>query len=160
MLSFKAKIEIIGINPYVLLPDELLLALFKQAGKVKGAIPVKGKIEGHNFIQNLVKYSGKWRFYLNTPMRKASNKDVGDRAAFEIEFDPAERVTPMHPKLQQALKKDTKAKKVFDTLAPSRQKEILRYINFLKSEESIDNNIKKAISFLHSREKFVGRGKP
>ena len=44
MLSFKANIEIIGINPYVLLPDKVLLALFKQAGKDKGPIPVKGKI--------------------------------------------------------------------------------------------------------------------
>ena len=160
MLSFKAKIEIIGINPYVLLPDNVLLALFKQAGKDKGAIPVKGKIEGHDFIQNLVKYNGKWRLYLNTPMRKASNKDVGDRAAIEIEFDPAERTIPMHAKLQKALKENAKAKKVFDNLAPSRQKEIARYINFLKTEESIDRNIKKVLLFLNGKERFVGSDKP
>ena len=91
-------------------------------------------------------------------MRKASNKEVGDRASFEIEFDPAERVTPMHPKLQEALKKDAKAKKAFDSLAPSRQKEIVRYINFLKTEESIDRNIKKVLLFLKGKEKFAGRG--
>ncbi|MEI9935362.1 MAG: hypothetical protein WDM71_11065 [Ferruginibacter sp.] len=45
-----------------------------QAGKDKGHIPVKGKLDGHAFIQTLVKYSGKWRLYLNGPMRKASIK--------------------------------------------------------------------------------------
>ena len=134
MLSFKAKIEIIGINPYVLLPEKVLLTVFKQAGKDKGAIPVKGKIEGHDFIQNLVKYSGYWRLYLNTPMRNACNKDVGDKVTIEIEFDPIERTTLMHTKLQEALKENKKAKKVFDSLPPSRQKEITRYINFLKTE--------------------------
>jgi hypothetical protein len=160
MPHFKAKIEIIGINPYVLLPEKVLLSLFKQAGKNKGAIPVKGKIEGNDFIQHLVKYSGHWRLYLNTPMRKASNKDVGDKVTIEIEFDPIERVTPMHIKLQQGLRKDAKAKKVFDNLSPSRQKEILRYINFLKTEESIERNVKKILSFLHSKERFAGRDKP
>ena len=159
MLSFKAKIEIIGINPYVLIPGKVLFTLFKQAGKDKGAIPVKGKIEGHDFIQNLVKYSGKWRLYLNTPMRKASNKDVSDRIAIEIEFDPVERITPMHTKLQKALQENKKVKKVFDSLPPSRQKEITRYINFLKTEESIDRNIKKVLSFLQGKERFVGRDK-
>ena len=159
-LSFKARIEIIGINPYVLLPNKVLLALFKQASKDKGALPIKGKIDGHNFIQNLVKYSGKWRLYLNTPMRKASNKDVGDKVTIEIEFDPIERITPMHSKLQRALQENTKAKKVFDSLALSRQKEIARYINFLKTEESIDRNIKKVLLFLNGKERFVGRDKP
>jgi hypothetical protein len=160
MLRFKAKIEIIGINPYVLLPEKVLLALFKQAGKDKGAIPVKGKIEGHNFIQNLVKYSGKWRLYLNTPMRKASNKDVGDRVTIEIEFDPVKRITPIHAKLQRALQENKNANKVFDSLPPSRQKEITRYINFLKTEESINRNIKKVLLFLNGKERFAGRDKP
>ena len=160
MLRFKAQIEIIGINPYVLLPEKVLLTVFKQAGKDKGAIPVKGKIEGHDFIQNLVKYSGKWRLYLNTPMRKASNKIVGDKVTIEIEFDPVERITPIHTKLQNALEKNKKAKKVFDSLPPSRQKEIARYINFLKTDESIDKNIKRVLLFLNGKERFVGRDKP
>lgn len=160
MPRFKAKIEIIGINPYVLLPDKVLLSLFKQAGKTKGVIPVKGKIDGYPFFQNLVKYSGYWRLYLNTPMRKACNKDVGHRITIEIEFDPVERITLMHAKLQRALQENKKAKNVFDSLPPSRQKEIARYINFLKTEESIDRNIKKVLLFLNGKEKFAARDKP
>jgi len=157
MTPFSAKIQIIGVNPYVLLPDAVLKDIFQKAGKEKGAIPVKLTIAGKVFIQNLVKYSGKWRLYLNTPMRKAAQKDVGDTIVINIDFDPQERITPVHPKLKAALSKNKEAKKAFDELSPSRQKEILRYINFLKSEESVDKNIQRAIAYLTNNGSFVGR---
>ena len=160
MQSFSAKIFKIGINPYVLLPDTVLKALFKEAGKDRGYIPVKGTINGYEFTQTLVKYSGKWRLYLNTPMRTGSSTDVGDKVSLTIEFDPSDRTVPMHPKLQLALQKNKKANTVFLQLPPSRQKEICRYINFLKTDESINRNIEKAINFLLGKERFIGRDKP
>jgi len=160
MFYFKAKIHIIGINPYVLLPTAVLKNIFKQAGKEKGPIPVKGKLNEHPFIQTLIKYSGKWRLYLNTPMRKGANADVGDTVSVEIEYDADERTIIMHPKLKTALSKNKKAKIAFDKLASSRQKEIIRYINFLKTEESVDRNVKRAIQFLSGKERFVGRDRP
>src|SRR6478735_8411702 len=138
---FSAEIQIIGVNPFVFLPDVVLNSLFKEANKDKGKIPVKIKIEGHEFIQTLIKYSGDWRLYLNTPMRKIAKKEVGDVANFEIAFDPVERVIPMHPKLTQALKVNPDAQKVFNSLRPSLQLEIVRYISFLKTEESINRNV-------------------
>ncbi len=160
MYSFSAVIEIIGVNPYVLLPEEVLSGIFMQAGKSKGPVPVKGKINGENFIQTLVKYSGAWRLYLNTPMRKSTNTDVGDTVKIEITFDPAERTEPVHPKLQKALNSDKAAKNIFDALPPSRRKEIVRYINFLKTEESVDRNVENTILFLHGKKRHIGRDKP
>lgn len=160
MLSFEAKILIIGINPYVLLPARVLKKLFVQAQKDRGAIPVRGTLDGHKFIQNLVRYSGKWRLYLNTPMRKAAGKEVGDVVEVEIEFDPDERIIPMHPKLLKALSKNKSASIVFESLPPSRKKEIIRYISNLKTEESVDKNVIRAIRFLTGDANFIGRDKP
>jgi len=157
---FAAKIFKIGINPYVVPPKEVLEELFEQAGRDKGPLPVKGKLNHHPFRQTLVKYSGKWRLYLNTPMRKATGTDVGDRVEVTIEFDPIERVTAMPPKLQAALSKSKKALRIFESLPPSRRKEIMRYIGFLKSEESIDKNVKRAIEFLCGKGRFIGSDKP
>ena len=53
-----------------------------------------------------------------------------------------------------------KAKKIFDALAPSLRKEIVRYISFLKTEKSVEENVVKAIDFLLGRGRFVGRDKP
>src|ERR1700757_3485439 len=102
LMLFTAKIYIIGVNPYVLLPAPVLKAIFLQAGKDKGPVPIKGKIDGHAFTQTLVKYSGKWRLYLNGPMRKAAGKDVGDTVTIFVEHDPADRTIKMHPLLKKA----------------------------------------------------------
>lgn len=160
MFSFSSKIQIIGINPYVLIPASVLKDLFRQAQKDKGPIPISGTLNGKPFIQTLVKYSGKWRLYLNGPMREAAGIDVGDLASVTVAFDPIPRTIDIHPKLSSALIKSKRAKKIFDALSPSLQKEIIRYISHLKTEESIDRNVKKAIQFLLGKERFIGRDKP
>ena len=101
--SFRAEIDIIGINPFVYVPEKILDGLFAAAGKHRGKIPVKMTIDGRAFRQTLVKYSGHWRLYLNLPMRKAAGKDVGDTALFVISFDEEERQMPMHPRFANAL---------------------------------------------------------
>lgn len=160
IITFRAKIEIIGVNPFVFLPESVLEKVFIQAGKSKGKIPVRMKIDGHEFIQTLVRWKGAWRLYLNMPMRKATNKDVGDIADFEIIYDPVQRIYPIHPKLEQAFVKNRRAKKVFDGIRPSLQLEINRYLSRLKTEESVDKNVNKAIQFLLGNGRFVGRDKP
>lgn len=39
-LKFKADIKIIGINPFVFVPEKVLSEIFKQAQKDKSPIPV------------------------------------------------------------------------------------------------------------------------
>lgn len=160
MIKFRAKIEIIGVNPFVFLPENILNEVFRQASKNKGKIPVKMKIDGHEFVQTLVKWKGAWRLYLNMPMRKAAQKDVGDIADFEIAYDPIKRVFPIHPKFEKALKENKQAKEIFDSLRPSLQLEINRYFGFLKTDEAVDKNVNKAIQFLLGKGRFVGRDKP
>jgi hypothetical protein len=157
MKPFVVKIFIIGVNPYVLLPEPVLKEIVKQAKKDKGPIPVKGTLNGKKYIQTLVKYSGKWRLYLNTPMRDVTGLVVGDLAKVTVAYDPKPRVVPVHPHLAKALNENKKAKEIFEKLAPYRQKEIVRYIASLKTEESVMRNVKKAIQHLVRKERFVGR---
>ena len=157
MQSFSAKILKIGINPYVLLPATVLEKLFEQARKNKGPIPVRGKLNGKDYIQTLVKYAGLWRLYLNTPMRKAAGIDVGDIANVEIEFDPVPRVISMDPQLAKELEQNKKAKAVFDKLPPYRQKEIIRYIASMKTEVSVMRNVEKIMQHLLGKARFAGR---
>ena len=158
--EFSAQIEIIGINPFVHVPEAILQAIFEQAGKDKGPIPIKGTINGKPYTQTLVKYSGAWRLYINTVMLKNSPKRIGETVELTAAFDPAERVVPKHPKLEKALEEHPEAKQVFDGLIPSRRLEIVRYISHLKSEEAVDKNIKRTINFLLGNDRFVGRDKP
>lgn len=160
MYHFKAELKIIGINPFVFVPDEILNEIFKDFGNSKGQIPVYGLLNDRPYKQTLVKYSGDWRLYINTIMLPKSPQRIGEILELTIAFDTVERSIIPHPKLLMALGENEEAKKVFDSLAPSKQKEIVRYISTLKKEESIAKNIERAIKFLLGKERFIGRNKP
>lgn len=155
--SFQAAIQIIGINPYVQVPETILTEIFIQAGKNKGHIPVAGTINNLSYKQTLLKYSGLWRLYINTLMLKNSPNRIGEIIEVTIEFDPSDRTIKPHPKLIDALNNNLDAKSKFDSLIPSRQKEMLRYISSLKTEDSRDRNIEKAINFLLGKGPFIGK---
>jgi hypothetical protein len=160
MHKFKAEIEIIGINPFVFVPEKILVEIFKQAGKDKGKIPIRGTVNNLPYKQTLIKYSGDWRLYINTLMLKNSPKRIGETIELTIEFDPSDRTIQPHPRFVKALNKNKQAKAVFNNLRPSTRLEIVRYISNLKTEESIDRNVIKAIDFLLGKGRFVGREKP
>ena len=126
-------------------PERVLRAVFAAAQKDKGPIPVRGTVNGAEFVQTLVKYSGAWRLYINGIMLKDSGTSVGDTVSISMEFDPRTREVPMPKQLAAALKKDQEANAVFKTLSPSRKKEILRYIGSLRSEEAVKRNVEHVI---------------
>jgi hypothetical protein len=158
--KFSAILEIIGVNPFVYVPKDILECIFKQAGKNKGPIPIKGEINNNPYKQTLVKYKGFWRLYINTTILKDSPNKIGESINVTISFDSVERTINPHPKLLDALENNIDAKTIFNGLSPSKRHEIIRYISFLKSEESIDRNVKKAIDFLLGNGRFVGRDSP
>lgn len=157
---FSVKLEIIGINPFVFVSEEILNRIFRDAGKNKSPIPVKGVVNGKTYRQNLVKYQGEWRLYINTTMLTDSPKRIGEIIEVSISYDTGDRTISPHPDFVTALQKNSNAKKVFDSLPPSRKKEIIRYISSLKTEESRQKNIQKAVGFLTGKNRFIGRDKP
>jgi uncharacterized protein YdeI (YjbR/CyaY-like superfamily) len=54
-------------------------------------------------------------------------------------------------KFKQALAHSKKAQASFDQLPPYRQKEIIRYLAGLKTEETLTRNIQKTIDFLEGK---------
>lgn len=155
--NFTAPLEIICINPFVFVPEEILKELFKQAGRDNGHIPILVTVDNKKHQQTLVRFSGEWRLYINTTMLKDSPRRVGELLDIGIEYDESDRTIPPHPELQKALKQNPEANKAFDNLPPSRQKEITRYISSLKSTEAVDRNIQRTIGFLTGKNRFLGR---
>ncbi|MBB6370302.1 YdeI/OmpD-associated family protein [Chryseobacterium shigense] len=155
--SFTAKLEIIGINPFVFIPEDVLNTIFETSGKNKSPIPVKGTVNGKEFKQNLMKYLGEWRLYVNLVMLKNSPKRIGEIIEISIEFDDSDRSIPIHPKLDQAIKDNPVTLANFENLVPSRKLELIRYISHLKTEDSIQRNIDKIILYLKGETDFFGK---
>ena len=146
--SFRATIALLGINPYVAVPASHLNAHLSAAGRSAGPIPVRVELGGVSFQQNLVKYQGAWRLYLNTPMREAAGKEVGERVSVKVELDPSPRVEPMPGALRRALAENARAAAAFAALPASRRKEIQRYLNGAKTDATLERNVAKVIAHL------------
>ena len=158
--KFDAVIDIIGINPYVFVPDDILNVIFEQAGKTKGPIAIKGTVNENPYTQTLLRYQGAWRLYINMLMLKDSPKRIGETVSITISYDPSPPTVAIPSAFIKALEKDKAATAVYETLPPSLQKEITRYLSNLKTEESLNKNILRALNFLKGKERFIGRDKP
>ncbi len=149
---FAATIGITGVNPYVDVPEPISRNLGGRRH-----IPVAMTIDGHPFAANLVPLGGgRFRLYLNGVMRKAAGKDVGDRVTIGLSLDKAPRIEPIRPELAAALAENPAAAHAFEGLSPSRQKEILRYLNRLQKPESVARSVDRVIRVLHGETDVEG----
>ena len=141
--TFKAKIYKVGINPCVKVPTSITVKM----KAIKGYIPVKGKIIDHTFEQTLCPVKNDlYRLYVNGPMMKGANVKLGQTVSFIIEQAAKQKDSdiPMPAQFKKKLK-EHKLLSTFLQEAPSWQKEVLRYLNNLKTEESLKRNIDKLI---------------
>lgn len=139
---FEATIRKIGINPYVDVPKRVSAALGRR-----GYVPIRGTIDGHAFKAGLVSLgAGRHRLFVNGAMRSAARVGVGDRIAVTLEYDPAPRTQPVPKKLRVALAANPAAKVIWDSLVPSKRKEILSYLNSLKRPKTVDRIVGRIIT--------------
>lgn len=161
-MRFSAVIRIYNGNPYIAV----------GAGRAKRLKPgwrrplpvrvrVNGKPDPPWRINMMPRGDGSFYLYLHGAVRKASGTQVGDRVAVEVEFDREYRRGPMHPMpawFRVPLSKNAKARKAWDALIPSRKKEILRYLSWLKSTEARERNVRRALRVLSGkRERYMAR---
>ena len=148
MHVFSATIRKIDINPYMRVPVTVVRSLQKEAGKARGPLRVTGTLQGKPISTTVVRFRGMWRLYLNLGMRQAGGVDVGDSATVRVRFDGRPRAEPVPRALRSALARSPRAQAAFRALAPSRQREILRYLGHLKRPETLARNIAKTLRFL------------
>jgi hypothetical protein len=79
----------------------------------------------------------------------------------KIKYDSDYKSGPQHPMqhwFSAALDKNSKAKKNWEALIPSRKKEILRYFAALKSQEAKDRNRARVLDVLSGKKgRFMAR---
>ncbi|MFN8309832.1 MAG: DUF1905 domain-containing protein [Chitinophagales bacterium] len=159
MHTFQTKLQLIGVNPFVFVPEKILDEIFKAAGKNRGPVKVKGEVNRKPYKQTLVRFKGEWRLYINMKMLKDSPKRIGETVLVTIGFDSEDRSIPPHPKWLKALSENQEAHLIYKSLRPSLQHEIIRYIASLKTEAAIEKNCLRAIRFLLGKDRFIGRDK-
>jgi hypothetical protein len=153
MINFKAKIYKVGINTCVDVP----VSVTKRMTATKGYIKVKGTINDFSFTKTLVPVKeAPYRLFVNIPMLKGSESKLGDTVNFSVEqdFKKVKKEYPMPPGLQRQLK-NKKLLKDFNDLTISRKTDILKYLSYIKTEDTLQKNISKIIKKLEAKEKTI-----
>ncbi|MFI5236193.1 MAG: DUF1905 domain-containing protein, partial [Gemmatimonadales bacterium] len=151
-LTFRGRILIRGINPYVKV--SMARATTLRPGW-RRPLPVRMRINGTPrapWRVNLMPAGdGSFYLYLHGEVRRASHTKVGDTVGVELSFDPAYRGGPAQSLptwFRKPLLADKKAAAAWKELTPSRQKEIVRYLVRLKSSEARARNLARALAAL------------
>jgi hypothetical protein len=155
-------IQITGANPYILVTSEqagLIMAGWRKPMPVLVRINDDTKVEWQtNMMPN---GNGDFYFYLHGDMRLKSKTKVGDTITVNLRFHDAYRNGPLHRMpgwFENALNKNPSAMTNWNNLPPSRQKEILRYFDGLRSDEAKIRNVARAIDVLEGNNgHFMGR---
>lgn len=156
------KIRIIGVNPYVLVTANKAAALKPDWRK---PMPVSLQINGDESLEwrtNMMPTGeGTFCLYLHGEMRKASKTEVGDTVTVKVWFNETYRNGPQDPIpdwFRKPLAKSPTATANWEKLTPSRQKEILRYLANLKSDEAKQRNLARLMRSLGGEPtRFMGR---
>ena len=161
-IRFTQRIAIRGINPYVLVSAKLAEQL--RSGWRK-PLPVRVSINGRPRSPARVNLmptgDGRFYLYLNGPLRAASATAVGDRVTAQVAFDASYRGGPTHafpPALERALRARPKIARAWEQLTPSHQKELLRYLAGLRTEQARERNVVKLLAALtQPGQAYLGR---
>lgn len=151
--TFQEKIYKIGINWAVDVPAEISEKMLPE----KGYIRIKGQINNFDFIQTLVPVKdAPYRLFVNLMMMKGGKTALGQIASFQIEQNhtEVEKMYPM-PKLLADELEHHQLTNDFNQLTPSRKKDILKYLSYVKTEETLKKNIQKVVVQLKNKETNV-----
>jgi hypothetical protein len=160
-LRFSAEIQIVGINPYVhITPEQADTLRPGWRRPMPVIVRVNGEPRSGWHINLMPVGDGSFYLYLAGIVRKASATQVGDTVSVAVGFDPGYLggPEPMPGWFGEALEGVPRAKLAREALSPSRQKEIVRYMFGLKSQEARARNAARALSALSGDSShFMGR---
>lgn len=132
----------------ICIPDDIIEKL--NAGKKP---PVKVTINSFTYQSTVAVMSGKYMVGVSADVRAAAGVKGGDKLIVEIVIDTEAREVSIPPDFKKALGKNAKAKKFFESLSYSRQKNYVTIIEQAKTEETRQRRIEKSLADLNAGKK-------
>ncbi len=112
---------------------------------VRGQVPVVGTADGADLVATLVPVGGGGhRLFLNGAIREAIGKGAGDSVEIRIRLDRSDRMPETPRDLEEALA-ECGAMAGWEALAPSRRKELLRWLADAKRDQTRANRVGRIV---------------
>jgi hypothetical protein len=122
----------------------------------RARVPVCGTINGFPFRSSLMPMGGCHMMPVNKELRDGAGVKPGDVVDVVMQRDEAPRTVEAPPPLKKALGKNRSAKANWEKLPFTHKKEIARWIEEAKNEETRTRRLVKAVQVLESGTKWSG----
>jgi len=147
-LSFKTTVFQSGNNTGIVIPDEIV----EQLGKGKKP-PVKVTINDHTYRNTVAVYGGQFMIGISAENRNKANVKGGDKITVTLELDTEPREVILPSDFEEALSKNSIAKKFFESLSYSNKRHYVLPVEQAKTTETRQRRIEKAITDLAAGKK-------
>lgn len=155
-IEFSATIELRGYNPYILVTAEQAAVL---APGWRRPMPVLVQLNGGPSppwrINMMPVGNGSFYLYLDNGVRRPTGTAVGDDVSVFLAFDADYRGGPAHDMPEDMavmLSRSLAAASNWERLAPSRKKEVLRYLHRVQSPIARQSNLERLVYVLEGNE--------
>jgi antitoxin component of MazEF toxin-antitoxin module len=147
-LTFTTTILQMGNNTGICVPEEIVEKL--GAGKKP---PVNVTVNDFTYRNTIAVMGGKFMISVSADIRKKTGIKGGDSVTVQLELDNQPREVALPPDFQEALDKNTPAKKFFEELSYSNKRRYVLPVEEAKTQETRQKRIEKAIHDLSEGKK-------
>lgn len=153
--TFKAKLEHSGV-PGTWSTVTLPFDVEKTFGS-KARVAVKGSVNGVPFRGSAMPWGdGSHYLVVNKTLQKGAGVAPGDMLEITVEPDTEARTVELPEELQTALKKNTAARRAFEALSYSHQREYAEHVREAKRPETRQARAAKSLVMLTEGKRLKG----
>ena len=145
-MKFRAKVLLAGKTATGV---EVPAKIVEDLGSTKRPL-VRVTINGYTYRSAIAPMGGTFMLGISEEVRNNANVKAGDTIDVQVELDTQPRDVVVPPELAQALAKNAKAKKYFDSLSYSGKVRLVAPIAYGKTAETRERNLAKAIRELEA----------
>jgi hypothetical protein len=139
-IRFQATIYQFGMNARVDVPQEI-----SHAFNDKGYVSVRGTLNGRGVRGTFVPVTGgRHVLYVNQQMCDRAGVGVGDTVAFILDRDLHQR-KPIPTELADALQTDPMAKQAWESVTPTRRKQLVAYLSWFSTPKTRARKVGKIL---------------
>jgi len=146
-MKFRAKVLLAGKTATGV---EVPAKIVEDLGSTKRPL-VRVTINGYTYRSAIAPMGGTFMLGISEEVRNNANVKAGDSIDVQVELDTQPRDVVVPPELAQALAKNAKAKKYFDSLSYSGKVRLVAPIANGKTAETRERNLAKAIKELEAK---------
>jgi len=146
-MKFRAKVLLAGKTATGV---EVPAKIVEDLGSTKRPL-VRVTINGYTYRSAIAPMGGTFMLGISEEVRNNANVKAGDSIDVQVELDTQPRDVVVPPELAQALAKNAKAKKYFDSLSYSGKVRLVAPIANGKTAETRERNLAKAMKELEAK---------